>query len=91
MPLLDTVPLAGWVIELTAIGPPSTSVSLVRTKIRVTPESSPTVVESLTAVGVSSAAVNSTFLVSVPVSASSSVAVNVSVRVRVDGESELLR
>ena len=90
MPLLETVPFAGCVTDETAIGPPSTSVSLVSTKISVAPESSPTVVESFTATGLSSPAVTCRFFVSEPLSAVSSVTVNVTVRSSVDGLSELL-
>ncbi len=85
-----TVPLAGCVTREMAIGPPSTSVSFVRTKISVTPESSPTVVESFTATGLSSAAETAKLRVSAPVSAVLSVTVNVAVRSSVDGESEVL-
>ena len=88
MPLLDTVPFAGCVTDETAIGPPSTSVSLVSTKTIVTPESSPTVVESLTATGLSSMDVTWTLFVSEPLRVVSSVTLNVTVRSRVDGLSE---
>ena len=46
-----TVPWAGWVTEAMVFGPPSGSVSLAKTSIAVAPESSATVLVSLTAVG----------------------------------------
>ena len=51
------MPWAGWVIESTAFGPPSMSVSLASTSIAVLPESSATVALSLTATGASSTGV----------------------------------
>ena len=46
-----TVPWAGWVTEAIVFGPPSGSVSLASTSIAVAPESSATVLVSLTAIG----------------------------------------
>ncbi len=89
MPLFETVPFAGCVTDETAIGPPSTSVSFVSTKISVTPESSPTVVESFTATGESSMPVTNSIVVSEPVSATSSVTVKVTVRAAVEGLSDV--
>ena len=70
-PVITTVPLAGWVTEAIASGPPSTSVSLASTSIAVAAASSATVAVSSTAAGGSSTQVTVTDTVAVepPVSA----------------------
>ena len=64
-PVITTVPLAGWVAEMTVFGPPSGSVSLASTSIAVAPLSSATVAASSTAVGASSTQVTVTVTVAV--------------------------
>ena len=64
-PVITTVPLAGWVTEPTAIGPPSVSVSLASTSIAVAGASSATVAASSTATGGSSTQVTVTDTVAV--------------------------
>jgi hypothetical protein len=64
-PVIVTVPLAGWVTDVTLIGPPSGSVSLASTSMALAPESSVTVAASSTAVGSSSTQVTVTVTVAV--------------------------
>ena len=59
-PVITTVPFAGCVTAATALGPPSTSVSLARTSIPAAPPSSVTVAPSATATGGSSTQVTVT-------------------------------